>query len=339
MRDEDKTKQQLINELVEMRQRIAELESEKKYRHLVENISDVVYTVDKDGVLTYVSPAIESLSGYIPSDLIGRSLTELIHQEDLPLMIEALQRSIASDHIEEPSEYRYVTKSGEIRWVRVSGRPVFMGDRLVGFQGVVTDITERKRAEEAIRKLSQFRESIIDNANVWIDVLDEKANVLVWNKAAEEISGYSRHEVVGHDKIWEWLYPDEEYRNEIIERVTTFAEREDTETTIRCKDGQTRIISWNSRNLVDERGVMMGSIAIGRDITQRRQAETERTQPAEVETNAFITMCASCKKIRYEKDHWHPIEAYMLDHHIRISHGICPECAQELYPDFLRDDE
>ena len=74
------------------------------------------------------------------------------------------------------------------------------------------DITERKRMEDELRRLSQFRESVIDNAHVWIDVLDEKANVVVWNKAAEAISGYSREEVIGRDKIWEWLYPDEKYR-------------------------------------------------------------------------------------------------------------------------------
>ncbi len=135
---------------------------------------------------------------------------------------------------------------------------------------------KRKRAEEELRKLNQFRESIIDNANVWLNVLDEKGNILIWNKAAEKISGYSRHEVVGHGKIWEWLYPDQEYRNEIKTKVATIVEREDSETTIRRKDGQTRIISWNSRNLVDEKGAMTGSIAIGLDITGQKRMEVER---------------------------------------------------------------
>jgi PAS domain S-box-containing protein len=141
------------------------------------------------------------------------------------------------------------------------------------------EVVERKRAEEEIRKLNQFLDSVLDNANVWLDVLDEKANVVLWNKAAEEISGYSREEVVEHDKIWEWLYPDEEYRNEILAGAVAIIEKggeeEDAETTIRRKDGQTRIISWNSRNLVDEKGNRIGSIAFGRDITERKRAEEE----------------------------------------------------------------
>jgi two-component system, sporulation sensor kinase E len=138
-------------------------------------------------------------------------------------------------------------------------------------------ITERKRMMEELGKLSQFRESIIDNANVWLDVLDENANIVIWNKAAEVISGYSREEVVGHGKIWEWLYPDEEYRKSITDLVTDVIQHgrvdEDFETRIRRKDGQTRVISWNERNLLDEHDKVVGSIAIGRDVTERKRAE------------------------------------------------------------------
>jgi len=67
---------------------------------------------------------------------------------------------------------------------------------------------ERKQKEKEIQKLNQFRKIVIDNANVWLNVLGKKLNIIIWNKAAEKISGYSRDEVVGHNKIWEWLYPD-----------------------------------------------------------------------------------------------------------------------------------
>jgi PAS domain S-box-containing protein len=125
-------------------------ESEEKYRDLVENISDVIYAVDKNGVLTYVSPVIESFIGYSPSEVIGRSFIEFIHQEDLHRIRKGFQR-ILSGRIE-ANEYRVWTKSGEIRWMRTSSRPIFVGDRVIGVQGVLADITERKRAEEALRQ-------------------------------------------------------------------------------------------------------------------------------------------------------------------------------------------
>jgi PAS domain S-box-containing protein len=135
----------------------------------------------------------------------------------------------------------------------------------------------RRRAEEETRRLNQFLDSVIDNADIWLNVLNEKTEVIIWNKAAEEISGYSRAEVVGHSQIWQWLYPDEAYRNTVVADVTavieTGEEERGAETIIRCKDGQTRTIAWNSRRLVDEKGTSAGSIALGRDITEVKRAE------------------------------------------------------------------
>jgi len=138
-------------------------------------------------------------------------------------------------------------------------------------------ITARKQAEEEIKQLSQFRELIIDNANIWLNVLDEKGNVVIWNKAAESISGYSKEEVVGHGRIWEWSYPDDKYREEMFAKATAIIEKhevlEDFETTIHRKDGKKRDMSWHSRNLLNDQGKPIGSIALGRDVTERKRAQ------------------------------------------------------------------
>ncbi len=136
-----------------------------------------------------------------------------------------------------------------------------------------------KKAQGEIDKLNQYLEGIIDNANVWLNVLDEQARVMIWNKAAEKISGYSTEEVVGHAKIWEWLYPESGYRQEITQKAASIIQRgesvEDFETIIRRKDGQERVIAWHSRSLVNEQGEPTGSIALGRDVTERKQAQAQ----------------------------------------------------------------
>ena len=129
-------------------------ESEEKYRDLVENISEVIFAVDTNGVITYISPAIEPLSGYSPSELTGRSITQFIHPKDLPGLLEVFQKRF-SGHLE-PYEYRLLTRSGEIRWVFSSSRLIFDQDRVVGLRGVLTDITEFKRVEEERREREQF---------------------------------------------------------------------------------------------------------------------------------------------------------------------------------------
>ncbi|MBA1145948.1 diguanylate cyclase [Ectothiorhodospiraceae bacterium WFHF3C12] len=134
---------------------------------------------------------------------------------------------------------------------------------------------ESQRRE--LRELSQFREGIIDNASIWINVIDPHARVVVWNKAAEQISGYRREDVLGTTRIWELLYPDPDYRDFITrtaaEIIADGVEVTEFETFIRTKGGESRSIAWNSRRFFGDDGEIVGSVAIGRDITDRKQAE------------------------------------------------------------------
>ncbi|MEJ2593030.1 MAG: diguanylate cyclase [Candidatus Thiodiazotropha sp.] len=134
-----------------------------------------------------------------------------------------------------------------------------------------------QRAE--LRLLSQFRESIIDNASVWINVIDTAARVTVWNKAAEQISGYTREEVLDNPHIWEWLYPDPDYRNEITAAVADILDHgrevDGFETRIRTRTGELKVIAWHARRFFDDADRIAGSIAIGRDITAYKRAQEE----------------------------------------------------------------
>jgi len=129
--------------------------------------------------------------------------------------------------------------------------------------------------ESHIRDL--FSDSIIENVNVWLNVHDNDLNIIYWNKVAEEISGYSRDEVLGHTKIWEWLYPDEVYRQQSMTPafniITENQPLEYFEREILCKDGRLKTILWNSRSLKDEQGAIYGAITFGYDITGRKRAE------------------------------------------------------------------
>ena len=126
-------------------------ESEEQYRDLVENINDVIYSHDEHGTITYMSPVVETPDGYHIDDIVGRSFTEFIHPDDLPALLESAQRTLAGQL--EPSEFRVVTKSGEYRWVRSSSRPIVREGHVLGMRGLITDITDRHRAEEETRAL------------------------------------------------------------------------------------------------------------------------------------------------------------------------------------------
>ena len=125
-------------------------ENKEKYRELVESISDVIYEIDERGKFTYVSAVTRDVLGYEPEDLVGRGFIEFVHPEDRDLLVRRFSK--LTQGIEYPLEYRGMAKSDEVRWVRTRTKPMMKGNAFSGARGTLIDITERKRAEEVLRR-------------------------------------------------------------------------------------------------------------------------------------------------------------------------------------------
>jgi PAS domain S-box-containing protein len=128
--------------------------SEEKYRDLVENINEVIYATDNTGAITYISPVIESQAEYKVSDLMGRTFNEFIHPEDLIRFEKQFQDVLSG--ISEPGEYRILTKSGDVRWIRHSSRPISEENQIIGVRGAFTDITESKRLQAQLQQAEKM---------------------------------------------------------------------------------------------------------------------------------------------------------------------------------------
>jgi len=252
-------------------------ESEAKYSALVEQAKDIVVIL-QDGVCKFANRAAKEVTGFAVEEIVGKPFMNWLAPESRDLVAQRYKSRMAGEKVPSLYEAKIQCKDGAIKDIEVSAGVIQYEGRPADI-AIARDASERKRAEEEARKLTQFLNLVVDSANVWLDVLDEKANVVIWNKAAEKISGYSREEVVGQGKIWEWLYPEEKYRKEVTERAALIikgrATDEEDETTIRTKSGEQKIISWYSRNLADEKGNVIGSVALGRDISERKRMEGE----------------------------------------------------------------
>ena len=138
--------------------------SAKDSHNLPENINDyVAYVTDMKGVLIYISPVIVTITGFGSEELIGRNYFGLIYKEDLPLVKKKFKNVLAGDL--EPIEFRIKTKTGKIHWVRSTSRPIRKGKDFSGLRGVLTDITERKRVEEKIKRVHNVFFPVIRTIN------------------------------------------------------------------------------------------------------------------------------------------------------------------------------
>jgi two-component system, cell cycle sensor histidine kinase and response regulator CckA len=143
-------------------QRTAQLEdtnkalkkSKKQYQELVENINDVIYAVDRQGVITYVSPVIESVLGYGVNELIGKCFYDFVYGQDLDRLKKDFSQS--TDSIPSQKDYRFVGKQGDSKWCRVNYRPITNGNERIGYQGVLTDINWSKRLEEQLQRAQKM---------------------------------------------------------------------------------------------------------------------------------------------------------------------------------------
>ena len=295
-------------------------ESEDRLKLALESANDGLYDWNMQTGEVYFSPRCYTMLGYEPYEMPASYDTWInwLHPDDREYAVNTVNKYTEKRDSHE-IEFRLKAKSGGWRWIlsrgrvterNVSGRPI----RMVGTH---VDITERKRAEEEIRALSRFREVVIDNAMLYLNVLDKDANILVWNKAAEEITDYSREEVVGHKKVWEWLYPDPMFREatfrETLELIKSGGTSEGLETEIRTRDGQTKTIAWYERSLLDDAGEPMGSIAIGVDVTQRKRAEEEIRRLNEELEQRVIERTAQLEAANKELEAF----AYSVSHDLR----------------------
>jgi PAS domain S-box-containing protein len=245
-------------------------ESEEKYRRLVEDISEVIFSVDAEGVITYISPVAESFSGYSPSELIGRSFREFVHPDDLPGLLGSFQRAVAGRL--EPYEYRILTRSGEARWVRSFGRLILEEERVVGLRGILADITDSKQAEGALRESEERYRTLFDRVPVGLYRTTPEGQILDINPALLEMMGFpDRETVLGVNTASGYTNPEDRARwQALMDREGVVR---DFEAQWRQRDGTLIWVKDTARAARDADGRVLyyeGAVA---DITERKRAE------------------------------------------------------------------
>lgn len=169
--------------------------NEEKYRELVESISDVIFEINSEGVLTYISPVVRNVMGFEPEDVIGKTFMTFVLPEDRELLDKRFLELM--EGIEHPAEYRLLGKQGDIRHVRTFTKPIWKQGLFNGARGTLIDITDRIKNEQALQNSEQTLKTILDTSPAGIVLLQDRRCIWI-NEFGLKMLGYdSEKELVG----------------------------------------------------------------------------------------------------------------------------------------------
>lgn len=170
-------------------------ESEQKYRTLVESINDGVLHTDSDGIIKFANNSVVEMLGYAKEELVGKlSFADLVYPEDRKIVGEKARLRVQG--VSDKYEIRALTKTGGIIWLSVNGTPLYDSNGVaIGSVGFFSNITERKRAEEEVTKISHA----IRQSPVAVVITDSKGIIEFVNPKFEELTGYTLEEAKGQN--------------------------------------------------------------------------------------------------------------------------------------------
>ena len=247
--------------------------SEERYRELIENANDVVFTVDMEGNFTSLNRAGEQISGYDRHELTHMNMSEVLTPESL-VRAHTMMRQKLTDFQPTIYELELIARDGHTVPIELSSRLIVHGGVPEGIQGIARDITERKRAAAALEESEARYRALFENASDIVYTHDLHGNFTSVNSATERIVGYTRDEVLQMN-IADVVAPDHVDRaREMIGRKLAEGSATTYELDSVTKDGQRVLLEVNSQ-LIYAEGVPIGVQGIARDITERHRAEQE----------------------------------------------------------------
>ncbi|MDJ0570831.1 MAG: response regulator [Pleurocapsa sp. MO_192.B19] len=252
--------------------------SEAYFRSLIEQASDVIFILDCQQVIVYVSPSALSILGYQPDTIIGQDLLAFIPKAEHFSVADFLNQSIDNPGVSPPIELSFRHRNNSWLIVELIANNLLDDSKVNGIVLNLRDITERKKTEERLRLL----ESVVVNTNDAIVITEAESldapdhpKIIYVNEAFSYITGYSSEEVIGKTpRILQGAKTDRRILEEIKQSlVNHFAIK--TEIINYDKYGKEYWVELNIIPIIDKYGKYTNFVGIERDITKRKQDEQE----------------------------------------------------------------
>jgi PAS domain S-box-containing protein len=255
-------------------------ESEQRFRNLAFNVPGVIYLCENDDQysMIFVNDQVEKMTGYSRHDFLKQKVNfaDLMHTDDYRKVKSAIDEAIEKKRAFQV-EYRLYDKTGAMHWVLENGVGIFdEEDNLLHLEGYISDVTEKKIAEDLAYKASQQLEFHIENSPLAVIVSDENFEVTQWSKSAEELFGWSEDEVLKKNRAdWNFTHKDDlDVVNKKIDEL--IVEKKSSNVSHNrniTKDGRVLHCEWYNSVMFDKEGDIISIFSLVHDVSDRVEKE------------------------------------------------------------------
>ncbi len=249
---------------------------EERFRLLVQNSTDWFTILDEDGIIKYVTPTIERLTGFKVEEVIGQPGLSFIHPDDLEFIAEATDKAIHHEPGATPiTEFRHKCKDGSYITIETFGNNQLNDPAVQGIVVTCRDVTERNRVQAELRKKDEQFKRLVQNSSDLFIILDKNAVRTYVSPSIERITGFTVEETVGRTSF-EFLHPEDAAK--MKEMMITDMKNAGASVTFdyrhKHKNGSWVEMSAIGTNLLYD-PIVKGLVVNSRDVTERNRAEAE----------------------------------------------------------------
>ena len=264
-------------------------ESEKEYKQLVEEASDMIYRTNYNGLFIYVNPIAERVLRMTEKEIIGKHFTDLIRSDYREKAMNFYKQQFINKtpitYFEFPAVHG---QNGEV-WIGQNVNIIVEGNRILGFHAVARDITDRKKQELLRKSLQEKYQNIIANMNLGLLEVDNNDIIQYANQSFADISGYEISELIGKNvlEIFSFLNNIDILKSKNQQRKQGKSDMYQIE--VKNKRGEPRWWAISGAPNYDDKGNLLGTIGIHLDITDQKKTEQKLKQATIVAKNASKT--------------------------------------------------
>ena len=256
--------------------------SEERFRALVQHTSDVIAVVDADGTLRYASPSVQRMFGYPYGSMLGTLTTDLIHPDDIAQSLAALAETSQEPGAERQIELRLRHADGSWRHVEIIGSNRLADPVVNGIVLNVRDVTERKVADDALRRSEQRYRAIVEDQTELLIRYQRDGTITFVNEAYARAFGSTVAELIGFNWLESLDGEERAQADAMFASLTPSNPVTMTETGVLMPDGHVHWQQWTNRIVLDDRGGPVEYQGVGRDITEKRTAEALVAEQARI---------------------------------------------------------